>query len=381
MNGPLSTPQKRVFFENSSFDNFFENDEILKNSNSPPQNTPLWRAFLKETVFHDFLNPNTGFMSHSVLESLNWPFPQLEGFGTLNIGNYVINPVSHDAFFFPNLWNASLDEQVKKIQSLAHSLAKCTHRFVEVQFNSVKGTPYGAFTVHDPKGKSIALAPDPIQDSFNEKIAAINKAYIQKVNTEALDAFAKTYKFLCQSLIDLRQTIFNSRAEQMKEMLDKIPVSYAQKDMFENYWFCSSQLFGVFDYEFEKFSMRFKQHSIEIAAKRMAKEQLIQKAKDDLMDVELSRNTIDSLVTEKVKSLLEKGNPNVQGNEKPGKRPPSRPKQAKSPLKKKTPVKKEAKKSKTLVKGKAPTKAKAPLKTAPPKMMAKVGSKASTKKQ
>jgi hypothetical protein len=388
MNGPPSTPQKSLLFGNlSSFDYFekFENSLNLKYLNSTPPKATLWTDVLDFGPYNKYLNQVTGIRVPSILESSNFDVPCLEGFGTLQLGSFVIEPVFCKTAFMPNLWSSSLESQLRDIQKLAHSLAKCCHRFIEVQFKANAGTAYGAFTVHNPTGKTIALASQPIQEEFNAKIAELNKVYVQKVNSEALTAFRKVYIQLCQELAVLHNSVKLARMEQIKEMLNGIPLSYASKDMFLNYWFCSSQLFLAFDHQLNKSLKSFQQHSVELAAKHMAKAQLLQKAKDDLMDVELSKATIESIVGEKVKSLLNKSNKaSISGNEKPGVRPHSRPPvKAKSPSKKQDislleGIQKVGKTQKTVVlknsmKGKQPSKAKEPQKTVPPKK--KVGFK------
>lgn len=289
------------------------------------QTIPDYAFYARDAIIVDYSARLTGHYPPTLFSSVNWALPIIEGFGVVKIGDLVLVPGRYDSLVLPKLWHEHLNSEFREIQKRTHIFSSCFNRLVQVQHNMSNNMAYGRFTVHSPEGDAIAKAPQVIQDAFNTQIETLNKAYIKAVNEAAIASFQANFKYWCNELVELRNNILNMRLEEIKEMINSVPIQLQDKRIYEYYLFLSNQLFLIFETELNKNLAKLQSQAFGDAAKKSALEELRQQAKDDLMDVEMSSAVIQSLVDERVKHHLSQNKNSSQQKKKTTFKPPNKP--------------------------------------------------------
>jgi hypothetical protein len=248
----------------------------------------------------------------------------------LKIGNCLIGECFDLDVKLPTAWNSDLDALFGEVSSLAHKMCKVFFRIQEVSLAKEKNLAYGRYTVQVPNGEGIACALPAKLSIFDDAILKANLLYIYMVNEAALAALNQTLKDLLGQLKQLFDLTLKKRTDQFAQLLAQAIPHLVPMQPMQVFWTSSCALFRCFLPELSRFVDKYKANFLEKIVKKAKATELIKNTQDDLMDIEMSAQTIRAVIDQRVTELLQSkdsiGPKSGTAKQKPASAKPPKPK-------------------------------------------------------
>ena len=229
-----------------------------------------------------------------------------------------------------------------QIHSEAHTIASLNLRLSKNRHAHEAGQPFGKFVVKAPDddGMLYAASPEALL-AFQTAVREANAKYIAAVHSAAHAAYSSSLSACLASITSLFDKQHLEVADLVSKILQSAPVFDVR---------IIARFLAIWELCWRDFNIVLNQkwsNLVELdsarAVKRVMAANIVQQAKDDLMDVELSHSTLKEIIVEEVAKAVKQKTPPQSQKAKPPQsqkaKPPQSQKakseQARSPTKQK----------------------------------------------